>query len=363
MRIAYIIDSLQGGGAAAPVPAVARVMADCGVEVEVFALSRRDGRAISGLDAAHVRWSVSPAGKFEHLRAAGWLWRELRRFRPTCLWTSLTRATLIGQAAGRLLSTPVVSWQHNAFLKPANLALLRRTRALTALWVGASESVAEQSCAQLGIPAERMAIWPLFEAKPEALQTAYWRPGETFRIGSLGRLHPDKGYDVLIGALARLQAVGASDLPRFEMIVGGAGRQRAQLEAMAAARGVARLRLAGFQSDPSSFLAGLHGYVQPSRAEGLCNAAHEAMQAGLPVIAADVGEMPRSIRSGVEGYVTPPADSAALADAIVAILKDPGRSQKMGQAARRRVLARFDHDRFKAAGVAAIGRLAAMSPH
>ncbi|HEY3695288.1 glycosyltransferase family 4 protein [Phenylobacterium sp.] len=361
MRIAYIINSLEGGGAAAPVPAVVRVMAASGATVEVFALSRRDGRAIPGFDAADVRWSVSPAGKSQHLRAASWLWGELRRFRPTCLWTSLTQATLIGQAIGRMLGLPVASWQHNAFLRPGNLALLRRTRALTALWVADSESVAELSSARLGVPAGRMAVWPLFEARPDAPQAAPWRPGETFRLGSLGRLHPNKGYDVLIDALARLQAMTDTDLPPFEVLVGGEGGQRAQLEAKAAAHGVTRFRLAGFQRDPGAFLAGLHGYLQPSRAEGLCIAAHEAMQAGLPVIAADVGEMPRSIHNREEGFVTPSEDAPALADAIVAILKDPGRSRQMGQAARQRVLERFGQDRFAAAGGEAVARLAAMS--
>src|SRR5690242_405925 len=114
MRVAYVINSLEGGGAAAPVPAIVAVMAAQGADVRVLALSRRDGRAIPAFDAAGLSWAVSPADKGDHVRAAAWLLGELRQFRPACIWTSLTQATAMGQAAGVLLGIPVASWQHNA---------------------------------------------------------------------------------------------------------------------------------------------------------------------------------------------------------------------------------------------------------
>ena len=94
----------------------------------MLALSRRDGRAAAALDAAGIDWRVAPAGKGQHLRAALWLLQQVRSHRPALIWTSLTQATLLGQLAGVLIKTPVVSWQHNAVLKPANLRLLRLMR-------------------------------------------------------------------------------------------------------------------------------------------------------------------------------------------------------------------------------------------
>lgn len=360
MRIAYLINSLEGGGAAAPVPAIVGVMAAQGADVHVFALSRRDGRAIPGFDAAGLSWSVAPAGKKDHLQAASWVLAELRRFRPTCIWTSLTQATVIGQAAGALLRVPVVSWQHNAFLKPANLAILRLTRSLTSLWVGDSQSISDLTKTRLGLAADRITTWPLFAADPHAPQASAWRRGEVFRLGSLGRLHSNKGYDLLIEALARLEAAGRDDLPRFEVVLGGEGQERARLEALIAARGLRCLRLAGFQRDPKAFLASLHGYLQPSRTEGLGIAAHEAMQAALPVVVANVGELPHTVRHGKEGYVVDPYDVDAVAKAIADLLMDPAGGREMGLAARRRVLDRFDRARFNSAGAVAMTRLAAI---
>ncbi|MDB5453677.1 MAG: glycosyl transferase [Caulobacteraceae bacterium] len=357
MRIAYIINSLEGGGAALPVPAVTQVMRDAGATVAVFALSRRDGRAIPAFDAAGLDWSVFPGEKSDHIGAAWWLLQALRRFQPTHLWTSLTQATLIGQAVGRVLRKPVVSWQHNAYLRPENLWLLRRTRRMTALWVADSESVASLSVARLSIPPERLVTWPLFQADPDAPQAMAWRPGDAFRLGSLGRLHPNKGYDVLVAALARLEAQRSSAWPAFEVVIAGEGLERPRLQALAETHNVTALRLAGFVPDPRGFLAGLHAYLQPSRAEGLCIAAHEAMQAGLPVVVSHVGEMPHSVRPAETGFVVKPDDAEGLADAIAQLLASPAHGHAMGQAGRALVLGKFSRQRFRANGEAALARL------
>jgi len=68
--------------------------------------------------------------------------------------------------------------------------------------------------------------------------------------------------------------------------------QRAALEGAIASHGLDNVRLAGFTDRPREVLAGLHLYIQPSRSEGLCIAAHEAMQAGLPTVVSAVGESP-----------------------------------------------------------------------
>jgi glycosyltransferase involved in cell wall biosynthesis len=358
LRIAYVINSLEGGGAALPVPAVTGVMRDAGATVQLFALARADGRAIGPIAKAGLGWSAFEGARSDQIGAGRWLLEELKRFRPTHIWTSLTRATVLGQFAGALLRRPVISWQHNAFLKPANLRLLRATRGMTRLWLADSETVAELTRERLDLTANRLMVWPLFQARPDAPQASSWREGETFRFGSLGRLHPNKGYDILVEALARVEAMRSSGWPEFEVVIGGQGDELERLTAQARALNVRSFRLAGFQGDPQGFLAGLHAYLQPSRAEGLCIAAHEAMQAGLPVVAADVGEMPRSVRPGETGYVTPSGDVAALADAIAALLADPQRAYAMGRAGRALVLDRFSSHRFQDAGHAVIARLA-----
>ncbi|WP_419815784.1 glycosyltransferase family 4 protein [Glacieibacterium sp.] len=351
-RILYIINSVEGGGAALPVPSVIGVLQRGGAEVRVLALTRRDGRALASMAAAGLDVRVRDGGETDHFAAWRWLDAQVRDWRPTHLWTSLTRATLLGQLVGLRRRVPVVSWQHAAFLRPTNRRLLRATQRLSRLWIGDSESVTRLTAARLLVPKERLVTWPIFRADPDAPRAVPWQAGKPLRLGSLGRLHPVKGYDVLVEALALLR----SDVP-FEVTIAGDGAARAALQAQAEAAGVTNLRLGGYADDPRAFLAGLHLYLQPSRSEGLCVAAHEAMQAGLPVIASAVGELPFSIEQEVTGWTVPPADASALAAVLDAALARRKALAAMGDAARQRVLSRFGPDHFEATGLAILDRL------
>ena len=351
MRIAYVINSVEGGGAASPVPAILGVLRDGGAEVAVFALTARDRRGETAMRAAGLDVFVRDGGETDHVAAFRWLDTALRDWAPTHLWTSLTRATLIGQIVGARRGWPVVSWQHAAFLKPANRLLLRATQRRSRLWVGDSAAVTQMTADRLRVPPERLVQWSIFRADPAAPQATPWRSGEPVRIGSLGRLHRVKGYDVLIAALALVETTTP-----FEVAVAGDGAERRALEAQALALGVP-IRFGGYATDPARFLAGCHLYVQPSRSEGLCVAAHEAMQAGLPVVASAVGELPGSIVEGETGALAPPDDPIALAAALSRLLARPDALATIGQAARARVIERFGPEQFSATGRAILDRM------
>jgi glycosyltransferase involved in cell wall biosynthesis len=359
LRIAYVINSVEGGGAALPVPAVACVLRGSGAEVCIFALERRDGRALPAMLGAGLPVVVRDGGKDDHKAALRWLDTQISAWCPSHLWTSLTRATLLGQWVGQRHHLPVVSWQHNAFLKPANRALLRIRRNCSAIWVADSHSVAALTEDRLGIPRSRLMTWPLFAADADAPQAAPWSRGQPIRVGSLGRLHPAKGYDVLVAALARLKADGFESPVPVEFTIGGEGAQRDAILALARDAGIENLRLTGFVEDPHAFLAGQHLYVQPSRAEGLCIAAHEAMQAGLAAIVSNVGEMPYSVEAGVTGAIVPPGDAETLATALGQLLCSPARLGEMGARSRKRVLMRFGQAAFVRNGQSIVDRLVA----
>ncbi len=354
IRIAYVINSVEGGGAASPVPAIADVLRSGGANVTIYALTRRDGRAMAAMAAAGLRVVVRDGGEADHFAALRWLNRQVAADRPTHISTSLTRATLLGQLVGARRRLPVVSWQHAAYLKPANRRLLRALQPLSRLWIGDSDAVTRLTAERLKVPAERLMQWPIFRADELAAQARPWRQGEPVRIGSLGRLHPVKGYDVLIDALAALPP----DLPRPEVTIAGEGAERSALERRAAALGV-ELSLPGYVDNPRAFLAGLHLYVQPSRSEGLCVAAHEAMQAGLPLIASAVGQLPYSIKDDRSGLIVPAGDAAALAQALAEMLRRPDRLAAMGASARTDMLEQYSSERFRAAGLAILERMRA----
>ena len=361
MRIAYVINSLEGGGAALPLPDIARALGAAGATIRVLALIRRDGRALAPLKAAGVAVEVRDGGERDHAAALAWLTSRLAAEPTDAVWTSLTRATLLGQLAARARGLPVVSWQHNAFLKPWNRRLLRATGGLTSLWVADSDAVARLTAERLRVARERLVTWPIFAADADAPQAAPWRPGEPIRLGSLGRLHPAKGYDLLLAALARLTTEGWSPPAPLTLTIAGEGDERGTLTAAAMEAGV-DLRLPGFNPDPTAFLGGLHLYLQPSRREGFGIAAHQAMAASLPVLASATGQLASSVVDGVTGRLVPVGDVPALADALKTVLDRPGRLAEQGTAGRERVLALYGRTEFDRRGAAALDRLRALHP-
>jgi glycosyltransferase involved in cell wall biosynthesis len=358
MRIAYLINSLDGYGAGLPVPMITGFMREAGADVHLFALSRRDGLMEPILARNGLAFDVHQGSVLQSL---GWLRERLEAYRPTVIWTSLAHATLIGRWLGMRLRLPVVSWQHNVFLKPGNVAALWLTKGLTDVWVADSACVARVTRSRFGLRDEDVAIWPLFSADPAAPRAEAARPGEIFRIGSLGRLHPHKGYDVLVRALAKIKNETPELATRFTVTIGGDGPARRDLESLARDLGVTNFILAGYQERPKEFLATLHAYTQPSRVEGLCISAHEAMQAGLPAIVSDMGEMPLTVREGETGFVVPVAAVDELAAAIRKLVSDPARAAAMGEAAHRHVNDRFSGERFRAAGHDILRRAGALT--
>lgn len=91
-------------------------------------------------------------------------------------------------------------------------------------------------------------------------------------------------------------------------------------------------------------------------------AAHEAMQAGLPVISSAVGELTRSVQPGVTGWTVPPRNTEALSACLAQALARPETLHQMGQAARSYVFSHFNEDAFTKAGQAVLARLAQIAP-
>lgn len=357
MHIHYLINGLNGGGAAFPIPDLVACMKARGHSVRVLALMEQDGKSVARLEQAGIDWTLLGAGSNDWLKSARALNTLLVEDRPDLIWTSLTRATVYGQWLGRQHRIPVVSWQHNAFLKPANRRLLRWTRRLSDLWVADSQTVADFTSRELGVDAALIEQWPIFRARANVPQARPAAEGERLRIGSLGRLHANKCYRHLVAAAALLKAEHPALAARMDFIIGGSGEEHAALLEQVRAAGLDNVHFQGFVENTASFLASLHGYMQPSHHEGMCIAAHEAMQAGLPVIATPVGELQRSVLHGETGWLCAVGDVPAMTAALVALAGDTAAAAKMGVAGRERVLTRYGDAAFQQAGDRVLSRI------
>jgi glycosyltransferase involved in cell wall biosynthesis len=139
----------------------------------------------------------------------------------------------------------------------------------------------------------------------------------------VGRLGPEKGFDMLMDAFAIIAPIW----PTARLIIWGEGDGRADLERHRAARGLdERVAFPGNTSSPERELRTATLFVLSSRKEGLPMVLIEAMAIGCAAIAFDCEHGPRDIiRDGVDGMLVPPNDVPALAEAMDGLLRDDAR--------------------------------------
>ncbi len=160
-------------------------------------------------------------------------------------------------------------------------------------------------------------------------------------LGSLGRLHRNKGYDVLLQALA-MPAVRSQP---WMFVLGGDGPERASLEQQAHALGIAdRIRFVGWVSNRHAFFDGIDVFLLPSREEPFGIVLIEAMAEALPVIVTDTDGPSFIVRDKDTGFVVPPENTDTLARAIKVAIENSNDMSVMGMAGYEDVKVRFSRE-------------------
>lgn len=171
---------------------------------------------------------------------------------------------------------------------------------------------------------------------PSSVRAELGLLSETPLIGSVGRLTKQKGFDILLQAVALL--------PRQDVhvLLVGTGEEGTALRAQAVALGLnRRVHLVGYRRDVARLLGALDLYVQPSRFEGMPNALLEAMAARRPIVASAVDGICDLIEDGRHGWLVPSGDVNALSEALTSALSDRSEAKRRATAAWKRAVTQF----------------------
>lgn len=184
-----------------------------------------------------------------------------------------------------------------------------------------------------------LGLWPRWKAVaiPNAVEQAP-APIQSSRpaifgprnLVAMGRLGPEKGFDWLIEAYARLSAT----FPDWHLIIYGEGQERPRLEALIREKGLeGRIRLPGIEQHPEQVLPHADVFVVSSRYEGFSMVLAETMAMGLPVVSFACSGPLEIVRDGVDGLLAPPGDVAALGDILARLMRDEALRRRLAQAA------------------------------
>ena len=358
MRIAQVSLHPDYGGCECHVLMLARGLKEAGHDVALFC--HPDGRLRQEAESAGVPVRVVRNRSQIDPIAALRLIFQMCRFRPDVVHLHTPRDFVWGSLAARLVRTrALVFTRHVTF--PVS-PLMRRIYRMGDAVVCLADAVRDMLLAQGLSPEKLVRIQPAIDTVPfvnpppgsRESARAEWRLPETaVVVGAVGRLAVGKGQDIFLKAVSRL---GADPSVRF--LVVGDGPLLESLQQEAAVLGIAdRVIFTGFRSDMPEIMSALDIFVLASLSELAPLTIIEAQAAHCVALATRVGGVPELIEDGVTGMMVPPGDIEALANAMQALIADPGLRERLAAAGQEQAVCRFSLPRFVRETEALYGRL------
>ena len=356
-KVFYLLDSLNVGGTETQAVELALRIPEAGYEVTLGCLRAR-GPLLERLQGSQVAVREfhpeggidSPAGFYQLLRLS-WF---LRRKKFDIVHTHDLWSNLIGVPAARLAGVrAIVSSRRDLanfdWYQSKRRGWLRRIQNLGGAVLANATPIRDALIAEDGFKPEKLRVIhngvdiDRFQTSGDERDQLFPGVGKGKLIVLVGNMHTDiKGHPWLIASAPAV----VHEFPTARFVLAGDGEQRPRFEEQAAKLGLEQNFLfLGRRTDIPKILACCDVAVLPSRAEGLPNAILEYMAAGLPTIASRVGGNAELIEDGVTGLLVPSEDSAALSDALLALLRDPGLARRMAQNGHEFTIRNFSFER------------------
>lgn len=365
IRVLRVIARLNVGGPALHVSYLARGLAGRGYETTLVAGDVGRGEESmafvaeqAGVDVVRLPGLSRELSPIRDLVATVRLAGMIRRLRPDIVHTHTAKAGAVGRVAVLLAGRRrpvVVHTFHGHVLRgyfgTAGSWLFRAIETVlgrfTDSLVAVSPEVRDELVSMGVAPASRFTVVRLgieleprvrCEDDPSALRHRYGIGLDRFVVGWFGRMTAVKRTEDLLDALAALRERGIDAL----LLLVGDGTDRERLEQLAHGRGLAKSCLfVGYQEDVAPWYAMCDAVVLTSANEGTPVTIIEALAAGRPVVATNVGGVRDVVDEGVSGFLVRRGDTHAIAERLEVLARDPVRRSAMGEAGRTRVLERY----------------------
>jgi glycosyltransferase involved in cell wall biosynthesis len=346
LRIAQLIESDGPGGAEQVVADLAVDLRESGAQSTVFLPARGEGwlaRQLTGtgvlVEYFDLNTPISPA-------CARSLAAAFRRHRIEVAHSHEFSMAVYGAWASWLAGVHHVITMHGSRYYAGRLQrrlALRAAIASSDRIVAVSHRLAEDISRDLFVRRSRIEMIRNGVRRAHAHHASLreelgLRPDDRLVI-AVGNLYPVKGHQYLIDAVALL----SDRHPTLHVAIAGRGDLETAIISRAGDLGVSRkIHLLGLRSDIPAVLAAADVFALPSLSEGLPLALLEAMFAGRPIVASDVGEIATALDGGRAGKLVAPGKPVDLAAALDDLLSDPNRARELGERARSRAVAEYD---------------------